>query len=945
MLVFCYKLRALLIYLSIFISCYNCLENIHLTEDDSEIKSACNEREYIFIATIDGNLTALDFKSGRKCWSITLDAKGFLLSSVDKVEVWENNTRVWMIPSLDGVLFKFDRVKLQPLPLNAESFLTQSAMFDQHSFTTAEKFKLVYGVCRHTGEIYYKCSTENCETFGRGSVEDTLIVEQVIQSAAASDSLTAENRWHFRVVELKIKTIPTLNTIKNGSFEQNACGEHALMIYDNLFTSYDVPTMKISLANGYAGRINQSYEFTWIHKSSVPIVDVWHNSNNRVQLLDPFADDSNFFSIYSDDGKQAALLFLGSYRNQLFVKQSKVLKTKVVQNHALSKQGYFEAHFQEPKIPPSLPDNKSNALALADININDHGYYFYVNFSVYENETHCIVDFKYPKFSGNFSQANYWLKLTASILFAVIPLGVFWSVRRSRRKKKFANEGTSTLELTLNTPEKIPDSSISNLDFVSRFHKDFQLVTILGKGGFGVVMEVKNKIDDCDYAVKRIQIRLKDEYKQLGSGPVMREVKALAKLDHPGVVRYFNSWVEYPPKGWQQLKDKELDIVDVSHSETCEELVKSAEENHSKFKNDLRQENVFAKLAENPLKPINEDFFNDTDFDYNPSSHWSNEDSTSDSNNSSNSQSEDSSLSDDSSDTLSLNDASKISEWSLYFDHGDESKVNIFLQEKKDVPNHSSKKFFELYGNLLHQPKTAILLEEQKDKLFMMFCNAYLPEKVKPPSSFLMTTDESKNEVLGFLYIQMQLCRRDSLRNWLDIHSQNRNYCEVMNIFHQIVEAMAYVHAQGLMHRDLKPSNIYFSLEGLIKIGDFGLATQFEMQGLPEELMPDEHTSHCGTALYMSPEQRSKKCYNYKTDIFSLGIILYELLVPFATRAERYKAIYAARDRQFSQDFISKYYKESMLVQKLLDIDPKRRPTASEIKKHPLFQKFQNSRT
>lgn len=48
---------------------------------------------------------------------------------------------------------------------------------------------------------------------------------------------------------------------------------------------------------------------------------------------------------------------------------------------------------------------------------------------------------------------------------------------------------------------------------------------------------------------------------RLGNGPVIREVKALAKLDHPGVVRYFNSWVEYPPKGWQELKDKEFDIT------------------------------------------------------------------------------------------------------------------------------------------------------------------------------------------------------------------------------------------------------------------------------------------------------------------------------------------------------------------------------------------------
>ncbi|PRD33055.1 UNVERIFIED_CONTAM: Eukaryotic translation initiation factor 2-alpha kinase [Trichonephila clavipes] len=142
----------------------------------------------------------------------------------------------------------------------------------------------------------------------------------------------------------------------------------------------------------------------------------------------------------------------------------------------------------------------------------------------------------------------------------------------------------------------------------------------------------------------------------------------------------------------------------------------------------------------------------------------------------------------------------------------------------------------------------------------------------------------------------------------------------------------------------MQPSNIYFSLEGLIKIGDFGLATQFEVQDIGDDSSSSSslynHTRDCGTDLYMSPEQRSKKNYNFKTDIFPLGIILYELLVPFQTRLERYKAIYAARDCKFSSDFVVKYQNECSLIQKLLDVDPKGRPTASEIMTHPLCQPY-----
>jgi translation initiation factor 2-alpha kinase 3 len=92
-----------------------------------------------------------------------------------------------------------------------------------------------------------------------------------------------------------------------------------------------------------------------------------------------------------------------------------------------------------------------------------------------------------------------------------------------------------------------------------------------------------------------------------------------------------------------------------------------------------------------------------------------------------------------------------------------------------------------------------------------------------------------------------------------------------MNIFQQIVSAVAYVHTQGMMHRDLKPSNILFAVNGAVKVGDFGLVkylaktpscnAAMNKETFQSELdyydsMDNAHiTSDVGTELYMSPEQ------------------------------------------------------------------------------------------
>jgi serine/threonine protein kinase len=185
-------------------------------------------------------------------------------------------------------------------------------------------------------------------------------------------------------------------------------------------------------------------------------------------------------------------------------------------------------------------------------------------------------------------------------------------------------------------------------------------------------------------------------------------------------------------------------------------------------------------------------------------------------------------------------------------------------------------------------------------------------------------SDEEEEAHVAILYIQMELYSSYTLRDYLDGRTEIDRESN-LRIFKQLVEAVVHIHSRQVIHLDIKPENIFIK-DHNVHLGDFGLAKDSMEPNLQEPIF--------GTVFYTPPEKQSSSKY----DIYSLGIILFELFVLFQTRMERANILTLLTTKNEIPALMKQLYPDvASLVSQLISIQSMKRLSAMEIKKHLIF--------
>ena len=186
------------------------------------------------------------------------------------------------------------------------------------------------------------------------------------------------------------------------------------------------------------------------------------------------------------------------------------------------------------------------------------------------------------------------------------------------------------------------------------------------------------------------------------------------------------------------------------------------------------------------------------------------------------------------------------------------------------------------------------------------------------------------------MYLVLEYCENGNLYEYLKKNGQFTE-SEASYYFVQSLLAVEYLHTNHIMHRDIKPENLLMDTKGNLKLTDFGWSA------LNNNRL---RQTYCGTVDYMAPEMSSGKPYDYKVDIWSLGVLLYEMTQgnlclyqgkpPFEGSTSEEKQTNIKNQAILPIVEVSDSCKD--LIERLLSFDPNKRPSIDDIFKSGFLQ-------
>ena len=203
-----------------------------------------------------------------------------------------------------------------------------------------------------------------------------------------------------------------------------------------------------------------------------------------------------------------------------------------------------------------------------------------------------------------------------------------------------------------------------------------------------------------------------------------------------------------------------------------------------------------------------------------------------------------------------------------------------------------------------------------------------------------IVTVHDVGEVDGRQYLVTEFVDGGTLKDWAQ--ATKRTWRQIIELLTGVADGLAAAHAAGIVHRDIKPENILVAKNGYAKLADFGLAKLWEATDslAVTRTLSAGHTRPgmiVGTIAYMSPEQAAGQPVDARSDIFSFGVVLYELLAgrrPFegATDLERLQALIGGPAPPLAESSLDLPADLRNIVEKALEKDPAERyQTAREL--------------